>query len=110
MDVLLPLQDDARAQQSIALSCDWRERCRWSHGAGGVRRDVLGSRRDGEETMKRKIALFSALFFLTGCAALKPVNHCPVAKIEVYQKSPNQNFNPEKGKRRGSHENAVSTI
>ena len=60
--------------------------------------------------MKRKIALFSMLFFLGGCATLKPTNHCPVAKIEVYQKSPGKNFTTNKGERRRSHENAISTI
>jgi hypothetical protein len=50
------------------------------------------------------------LLCLCGCATSKPVNHCPVAKIEVYQKSPGKNFTPNKGERRRSHENAISTI
>ncbi len=62
------------------------------------------------KVMKRKIVLFLMLFFLSGCATSKPVNRCPVAKIEVYQKSPDKNFNLNKGERRRSHENAISTI
>ncbi len=60
--------------------------------------------------MKKWIIAGLCLFSLCGCAALKPVNHCPVAKIEVYQKSPNKNFTPNKGERRRAHENAISTI
>lgn len=60
--------------------------------------------------MKLKIVLFLMSFFLSGCATSKPINHCPVAKIEVYQGYPGKNFSPKNGERRRSHENAVSTI
>ena len=60
--------------------------------------------------MKKWIIVGFCLFSLCGCATSKSVNHCPVAKIEVYQKSPGKNFTSNKGERRRPHENAISTI